>query len=61
MKSILLTTNHPAPYIDNWVKILRKEYEVDVVYRWRKDQYKQWANFQGTKGLFYDEISLLEF
>ena len=35
MKSILLTTNHPAPYIDEWVKILRKEYEVDVVYRKR--------------------------
>ena len=49
MKSILLTTNHPAPYIDEWVKILRKEYEVDVVYRWRKDQYKQWSNFEGTK------------
>ena len=61
MKSILLTTNHPAPYIDKWVNILRKEYVVDVVYRWRKDQYKQWSNFQGTKGLFFDEISLLEF
>ena len=61
MKSILLTTNHPAPYIDKWVDILSKDYEVDIVYRWRKDPYKQWSRFEGTKGLFYDEISLLKF
>lgn len=61
MKKILLTTNHPAPYIDKWVEYLRKDFEVDVIYRWRKDSHKKWENFEGTKGVFYDEITLLGF
>ena len=61
MKKILFTTNHPAPYIDKQVDILRRNFSVDIVYKKRKDNYKKWKGFSGFKGKYYDEMSLLDF
>ena len=60
MKKILFTTNHPAPYIDKQVDILRRNFSVDIVYKKRKDNYKKWKGFSGFKGKYYDEMSLLD-
>ena len=61
MKKILFTTNHPAPYIDKQVDMLRRNYAVDIVYKKRKDNYKSWKGFVGSQGKYYDEMSLLVF
>jgi len=61
MKKVLITTNHPAPYINKEIEILEKDYEVDVIYRWRKDEYKTWNGFVGREGLYYDQLSLFGF
>ena len=61
MKKILITTNHPAPYINKQIEILRKEFEVDIIYHWRKDNYKTWNDFVGIEGKYFDELSIFGF
>lgn len=61
MKRILITTNHPAPYVNKECEILSRDNNVNVIYRWRKDEYKTWNGFIGKEGKFYDELTVVKF
>lgn len=62
MKNILLTTNHPAPYIDDWCKyLIENGYNVNVIYRFHKAGYKQWKKIDCFTGIYYDQINFLKF
>lgn len=61
MKKILITTNHPAPYINQEIDVLKRNYEVNVIYHWRKDPHKTWKGFVGYEGKFCDQLSFVRF
>ena len=57
MTSILFTTNHPAPYIDKQVDILRRNFSVDIVYKKRKDNYKKWIESDAVDSATKNELN----
>lgn len=57
MKNILLTTNHPAPYIDQWLVKIEEEYTLTVIYNKRKDDQKIWKGFRGHQGYYYEDLN----
>lgn len=57
---ILLTTIHPAPYIDKWIEVLEQNHKVDVLYVERKNAEKTWKDFTVKDPYYYDEFSLLK-
>jgi hypothetical protein len=62
-KKILLTTIHPAPYIDIWIKALEKEFYVGVFYCQKKDKDKQWKQYEKygcVNSYFYSDYSFYE-
>ena len=58
MKTVLLTTNHPAPYIDQWLKRIEKEYNLIVIYNKKKDDQKTWKDYKGHFGYYYEELKI---
>lgn len=58
MKTVLLTTNHPAPYIDQWLEKIEEKYKLIVIYNKKKDTQKSWKGFSGHEGYYYEELSL---
>lgn len=58
MKKILITTIHPAPYFDAWIESLEKEYELIVVYNYKKSAAKLWNNYVPHEGIYLSEINL---
>lgn len=61
MAKILITTNHPAPYINKECEILSTKHDVSLIYKDRKDKYKTWKGFVGREGKFYDELGFIGF
>lgn len=62
MKKVLITTNHPAPYINDWAEILEDEgLIVNLVFKNRHAKYKKWQGFESKPGLYYDELTLVKF
>ena len=58
MRKVLLTTNHPAPYIDKWLYAIEKKYKLTVIYNHLKDNKKTWSEFSGYPGLCYESLSI---
>ena len=58
MKRVLLTTAHPATYINSWVQILQRHYAISVVYHKRESLYKKWNNLEPVAGTYLDTLSL---
>lgn len=60
MKKILLTSNHPAPYIDLWVNELNKEYLTDTLYVQKHSIEKNWKNFSIKNLRLYSDYTLYQ-
>ena len=48
MRKVLITTNHPAPYMDKWFEAISEKYELTLIYHYQKDTHtakKSWKNF----------------
>lgn len=60
MAKILITTNHPAPYMDRWFCALENEYELTVVYNHMKNSRKAWKNFNGYEGYCFEQLNTHE-
>lgn len=58
MKKVLLTTNHPAPYIDKWLYEIEKQYKLTVIYNREKDDKKTWDKFKGYPGEYYKDLTI---
>lgn len=56
-KKILLTNIHPAPYIDLWISVLSKDYEVDTLYGYNRIDEKAWNNYVDKKFDLYSNYS----
>lgn len=59
MTKILLTTNHPAPYINRWVEKMILYYDTDVLYYAAKAKVKAWRNFSPYHGGIISKIGLI--
>jgi glycosyltransferase involved in cell wall biosynthesis len=59
-KKIIITTNHPAPYIDKWIEVLGQKYEVNIFYMHRSVKEKDWKEYNNTNGFDSSEYSLLK-
>lgn len=59
MKKILFTAIHPAPYIDQWIFELRKNYEIQVAYNYAKSAAKTWTTYTPVKGKLLKEYGLI--
>lgn len=57
MNKILITTIHPAPYIDSWVEELSKEYEVSTLYKYKSTGEKEWKNYVSNQIHLYSDYS----
>ena len=60
MKNILLTTNHPAPYIDKWIEAIEKKYKLTIIYNRRRDDKKKWKKYIPRKGLYFKDLGVYE-
>ncbi|WP_455615312.1 glycosyltransferase family 4 protein [Eisenbergiella sp.] len=60
MKKVLMTTNHPAPYMDKWFIAIKNKYELSVIYNHEKDAEKTWRDYSGFPGMYYDKLSWLD-
>nr|WP_315217734.1 glycosyltransferase family 4 protein [uncultured Flavobacterium sp.] len=59
-KKLLLTSVHPAPYIDTIINSLESVYEVVPIYDVRKSNEKAWALEDNKSQLFVKEVSFLK-
>lgn len=59
-KTILLTTNHPAPYIDKWIDEIKLKYKVIVIYNHMRSEKKSWTGFAGHKGYCFETLRYAE-
>jgi glycosyltransferase involved in cell wall biosynthesis len=59
-KTILLTSVHPAPYIDSIILSLESVYEVVPIYDVRRSIEKSWTLEENKKQLFVKEISFFK-
>ena len=57
-KKVLMTTVHPAPYMDMWFYKIKEEYDLTVLYNHSRDSAKTWKNFVGYDGIILDNIPL---
>lgn len=60
MKKVLLTTNHPAPYINKWIESINLHYEIDVLYYAEKSKIKAWKYFSPYPGNIIKDLSITE-
>lgn len=60
MTKILLTTNHPAPYINRWIERMNLYYDTDVLYYAEKARIKAWKNFSPYQGKIMSKISIVK-
>lgn len=60
MHKILLTTVHPAPYIDKWINGLNICFETTIIYNYPYLQEKAWKNFKGYPGFLFSDLSLIQ-
>lgn len=60
MHKILLTTVHPAPYIDKWINGLNTYFETTIIYNYPYLQEKAWKNFKGYPGFLFSDLSLIQ-
>ena len=60
MKKILLTTIHPAPYIDMWIKTLSDKFEVDILYKYSFTGEKEWKNYVPKEINLYSDYSFFQ-
>ena len=58
MNKILLTTTHPAPYMDILFNRIEKEFLLEVFYTFKKSENKTWVNYTGYPGKIVSEISI---
>ncbi|WP_262148722.1 glycosyltransferase family 4 protein [Chryseobacterium foetidum] len=54
---ILITTNHPAPYIDKWLEVLSMNHQVDALYFKKKSSEKEWKNYRVKDAFYNDDFS----
>lgn len=59
-KKILLTSVHPAPYIDKWVSELNKEFETDAMYLWKSTTEKGWKDYDAGDILLYSQFNFAQ-
>lgn len=50
MPKVLLTTNHPAPYINRWIETLSHDFDLETLYYSEKAKIKAWKNFEPLQG-----------
>lgn len=60
MKKVLLTTVHPAPYINGWVEKLKINYEIEVLYYLEKSKYKAYTDFIPCTGKYMGKLTYIE-
>ena len=58
MTRILLTTNHPAPYINRWIEKMNLYYDTDVLYYSAKAKVKAWKEFSPYHGEIISKIGI---
>jgi glycosyltransferase involved in cell wall biosynthesis len=58
MQRILVTTNHPAPYMDRLFVEMASRYSVDVVYLAGASGTKEWRNLSSFSGRVSESLSL---
>lgn len=56
-KTVLITTNHPAPYMDKWFYAISSHYDLTVIYNSRFSSEKSWKNYEPYKGFYYEDMS----
>lgn len=57
---IILTTNHPAPYIDLWIDALENNYDIDIFYAKKSEKEKGWKKYKYSKGNLYADFSFFK-
>lgn len=60
MTKILLTTNHPAPYVNRWIEKINLYYDTDVLYYAEKSELKAWKNFFPYNGEIISKTGLIK-
>jgi glycosyltransferase involved in cell wall biosynthesis len=60
LKKILLTTIHPAPYIDRWIDSLKTEYIVDLICVESHVEEKGWKNYENSSFKLYSDYSFFK-
>ena len=58
-KTVLITTNHPAPYIDQWLKKIEEKYTLIALYNKKKDEQKTWKGYRGHSGYYYEDLNII--
>lgn len=56
MIRLLITTNHPAPYMDRWFYALEKKYTLSVIYYSNTNKLKSWSNYKPYQGTLYSSL-----
>lgn len=59
MKRLLFTAIHPAPYIDQWIWELRKYYDIEIAYNYKKSAAKTWQSYSPISGKIIKEYGLV--
>lgn len=59
-KKLLFTTNHPAPYTDLWVKELKQQFDVSVLYNNAKSREKTWKHYTPEPGRVMPEMGVAD-
>lgn len=58
MAKVIITTNHPAPYMDRWFEALEKKFEIQVIYNHMKNDRKTWKDYSGHQGLCFENLKI---
>lgn len=60
MTKVLLTTNHPAPYINRWIEKMNLYYDTDVLYYAEKAKVKAWKRFSPYQGEIISKMGFVK-
>lgn len=60
-KTILLTTVHPAPYVDRWINVLKQKYNLTIAYHEKKSKMKSWKTFHGYEGFCFSDFNIVAY
>jgi glycosyltransferase involved in cell wall biosynthesis len=60
MTKVLLTTNHPAPYINRWIEKMNLYYDTDVLYYAEKAKVKAWKKFSPYQGEIISKMGFVK-
>ena len=56
--TILFSTVHPSPYMDEMIECIKCDYKVNVIYNYLSDKYKKWNNYSWVAGFLFKDLSL---